>query len=478
MSPRPRALSSFALAMLLASILLAFAAWAAVPAAGPPLRRDTPPRINILFIVADDQRADSLGVAGNPVLLTPALDRLASEGTRFTNNFCSTSICAVSRASLLTGQWARRHGVNDFTTPLGESAFAETYPALLRRAGYVTGFVGKWGVGAPIPSDQFDFWAGYDGQGDYTDAEHPEHLTPRLTEQGLQFLRQAREPFNLTISYKAPHAQDGADRPYPPEPRDEGLYRSATIPIPQTLSDAAFQALPAFLRSSEGRVRFLQRFASAQAFQDNVRDYDRLVTGLDRGVGQLLAELEARGVAGRTLVVFTSDNGVLLGEHGLADKWFMYEEAIRTPLVIRWPDASPALRGRAVEAMTLNVDLAPTLLDAAGVPIPDRMQGRSLRPLIEGTTVTWRSDWYYEHDVFTGAEIPSSEGVRGMRFKYVRYVEEPVYEQLFDLVLDRFEERDLLHTAVAVDPDRPRINVPGVLRSMRARWRELRAELR
>lgn len=483
-----RSRSGVVIAGLLAGALalaLGLSRAVARPSSGPPPVERSPrasgERLNVLFILSDDQRWDTLGAAGNAVVRTPHLDRLAAEGTLFRNSFCTTSICSVSRASLLSGQWARRHGVEDFATPLPEASWAQSYPPLLRAAGYTTGFVGKWGVGAPLPTSDFDFWAGYDGQGDYFSPGESEHLTVRLGRQAKEFVLAAREPFSLSVSFKAPHAQDGAPRLFPPDPADEALYEGVAIPMPPSATEAAFSVLPPFLRLSEGRTRFLSRFASPELSTATVRDYYRLVTGMDREIGGLLDALEARGLAERTLVVFTSDNGLLLGDHGLADKWLMYEESIRTPLVVRAPALPEALRGRVVSEMALNVDVAPTLLDAAGLPVPETMQGTSLLPFVLGARDRGRDDFFYEHHYTSGGTIPESEGVRTRRWKYVRYVgEDPLYEQLFDLRYDPNELQDLLHAPrlVGEDASLTPADHRRIRDALRARWKELREALR
>ena len=360
----------------------------------------------------------------------------------------TTPICAVSRASILTGQWERRHGVHDFDTPLSPAAFARTYPARMKAAGYVTGFVGKWGLGGPLPEREFDYWAGFGGQGLYWEPGKPDHLTPRQTEQAQSFLRTPAEPFCLSVSFKAPHAVDDAPRLFQPEPEDEALYAGVEIPRPRTATEEDFARQPEFIRRSEGHLRYLSRWTPA-LFGATARDYYRLVTGLDRAVGRLLATLEERGVAERTVVVFASDNGLFMGEHGLADKWLVHEESIRVPLIVRWPGLAASLRGRTVDAMVLNTDLAPTLLEAAGLEPDAETDGVSLVSLLLGSSEAPRKSFLYEHSfqVPGVVYIPEGLGVRTRRFTYVRYPKEgdPPYEQLFDLATDPWQENDLLH---------------------------------
>jgi len=427
--------------------------------------------LNVVFLLADDLRWDALGCAGNRVVRTPNIDRLAGRGVLFRNAFVTTSICAASRASLLCGQYARRHGINDFDTPFGATAWAQTYPALLRKAGYRTGFVGKFGVGKDVRplAAAFDYWRGLPGQaGPFLDPKDPTrpHATARFGDQALEFLAGCRpgKPFCLSVSFSAPHARDGDPREFAPDRRDEKLYADAAIPVPKTAHERYFRLLPRFVQQSEGRRRWQRRFATPEMFQRTARDYYRLVTGIDREVGRIAAALRARKLADDTLVVFTSDNGFFLGERGLADKWLMYEESIRVPLVVLDPRLPERRRGRALREMALNIDLAPTLLDYAGVQAPPGMQGRSLRPLVRGEAPAWRTEWFYEHHTLPKI-IPPSEGVRTGRWKYLRWVGvDPAVEELYDLESDPHEERNLA--------GRPRH--AKTLEGLRERWGRLR----
>jgi arylsulfatase A-like enzyme len=451
---------SGALALVAASYLSAAVARA---------ESEKPPRPNIVFLLADDLRWDALGCTGNGLAKTPHLDALAAGGVRFRNHFVTTSICCVSRASILSGQYARRHGINDFATAFSAEAFARTYPALMRKAGYRTGFIGKFGVGEVLPAKEFDYWKGFPGQGSYFQKDSAVHLTQRMGEQALEFLSAADpRPFCLSVSFKAPHAQDNASREFPPDPRDENLFTDVTFPLADTARDKYFRALPNFVQTSEGRTRWLRRFATPEMYQRTVRDYHRLVTGMDREVGRILATLRDKGLADSTLVVFTSDNGFFLGERGMAGKWLMYEPSIRVPLLVRPPRDGSGPAPRVSEAMTLNVDLAPTLLDYAGIAVPAFVQGRSLRPLVSGDKAAWRDDWFYEHQTLPKI-IPPSEGVRTDRWKYLRWTgREPAVEELYDLKADPQETTNLV-----ADPVRR-----ATLDHLRQRWNRLRVDLK
>ncbi|MEX2285728.1 MAG: sulfatase [Planctomycetaceae bacterium] len=427
------------------AVSLALAVMAVLPSAVPGA---SPP--NIVFILTDDQRFDALGCLGNPVVRTPHIDALASQGVLFTNAFCTTSICAINRACLITGQWERRHRIDDFNTPLSSEQFAASFAGVLRQQGYRTGMVGKWGLGDPLPRDQYDVFEGYSGQGRYFPAGNDglpgEHLTQKLGAKSLAFLDgcTSQQPFLLQLYTKAPHAADGAARPFPPDPRHESLYADAVIPVPATATEKHFRDLPVFLQNSEARTRWRVRFANAEMYQNTVKDYYRLVTGVDEVVGDVVAKLKEKGFAENTVIIFSSDNGFYLGEHGLAGKWFMHEESIRVPLIVYDPRLPERGRGRRVAHMVLSIDVAPTIIELANAGVPSVMQGKSLIPLLNGQQPGgWRDDFFYEHR-FAHPGIPKTEGVRNSRWKYTRYISiDPVYEELFDLENDRHEEHNL-----------------------------------
>lgn len=401
---------------------------------------------NLILLVTDDHRWDALGCMGNPVVRTPHLDALAEGGALFRNAFVTTSICCASRASILSGQYARRHGVHDFQTPFTARQLDQTYHDLLRRAGYAVAFVGKYGVGDNVepPSERFDWWRGFRGQGKYfPSGEDGPHLTDVMAEQACEFLTQQRgqRPFCLSVSFKAPHQQDEDPRQYLYAPRYAGLYADTEIPLPATATEEDFARQPAFLRESEGRRRWSMRFATEASRQEMTRAYYRLVTGVDDAVGSIVETLERTGARDNTVIVFVGDNGCYLGEHGLADKWFPHEESIRVPLLVHDPRLSR--RGAVLEEMVLNIDIAPTLLALAGVAPPTAMQGRDLGPLVAGERLPWRREWFYEH-LFPHPAIPRSEGVRTERFAYWRFLDmAEEAEWLFDLAHDPHETRNL-----------------------------------
>jgi arylsulfatase len=404
--------------------------------------------MNVVVLVIDDTRWDSIGAAGNRTVRTPRIDRLASEGIRFTQARVATSICMTSRASLLTGQYMSRHGIDRFGKQLTPGAFARTYAGVLRAAGYWTGHVGKYDVGDPRPAD-FDFLRAYHGRHWVAGVNGERvHVTEQNARDSIAFLR-ARprdKPFLLSVGYFAPHAEDGAKEQYLPQDWSAALYEGVKVP-PSPLGDAKYlNALPPFLssESNEGRVRFKWRFDTPERYQEYMIRYYRLITEVDAAVGRLVDELKAQGVYENTLIAFIGDNGYFHGDRGLADKWYPYEQALRVPLIVRDPRVPSRTRGATRDQLALNIDLAPTIVAAAGLPVPDVMQGRDLGPLyMAGKAPAWRDEFFYEHPTITSRDrIPASQGVIRRDWKYV-YWPEFDYEQLFDLKKDKQEVRNL-----------------------------------
>lgn len=435
-------------------------------------------RPNILFLLSDDQRADALycargAYAGNTY--TPNLDDLAANGIRFGRNFTTTAICAVSRASIMSGQYARRHGIHDFATTFSQEQWAETYPAILRAAGYRTGFIGKYGIGTKLPADAFDYFRGFADQGSYwNDIDgNRVHHHKIVADQAAEFLGTLPrdKPFCLSISFKSPHTQDGqTDDPFPMDPEFESRYAGMDIPPAPKSDPAIFEALPDFIRNSEGRLRWEFCYGTKERYEKSVRGYFSLIAGMDATIGRIRAKLDALGLAKNTVIIFTSDNGFFLGERGLQGKWLMYEESIRTPMIIYDPRMAEQLRGLHLYSMTLNIDVAPTILEIAGTPIPARMQGRSLMPFVNGTIPSdWRTEFFYEHLYAHGGKIPATEGIRTREWKYTRYVgTDPPYEELFDLKNDPEEMENVLKGNQGNE----------VQDLMRARWQDLRERLK
>jgi len=402
--------------------------------------------LNVVLLYADDWRHDTLSGAGHPIVKTPRLDALAARGVRFTHNCVTTAICGVSRASLFTGQWMSRHGNRAFDA--FDTPWAETFPGLLRDHGYHVGLVGKWHCGR-FPQDRFDVGKSYSGTHWIREPNGDRiHVTRKNEQDAMAFLRERPpgRPFCLTLSFFATHAEDGNPLQYLPQPESQSLYADAEIPIPSTAGDEHYRRLPTFLqgKENEGRVRWRWRFDTPEKYQAFMKNYYRLVTEVDAACGTVLDELEAQGLLDDTLVIFTTDNGYFHGEHGLADKWYPYEESIRVPLIVADPRMPVAERGTTNDALTLNVDLAPTILAAAGIAAPPRMQGRDLAPLYLERGANWRTEFFYEHPTITStSRIPSSKALVRKDFKYIVW---PDFggEQLFDLAKDPQETTDVI----------------------------------
>lgn len=391
-------------------------------------------RPNVVYVVTDDQRWDAMSCAGHPFLKTPHMDRLAAEGARFANAFVTTSLCSPSRASSLSGLYAHSHGViNNFTD------FPRGIPSLqnqLQAVGYETAYIGKWHMGedddAPRPG--FDYWASHKGQGNYYDNEFningvrqrlPGYYTHRVTELATQWLRRPHDrPFLLILGHKAPHT------PFTPEEAYRHLFDDVEIPYPAS----AFQldGKPDWVKERlvtwHGiygplfgfREKFPDERPEAVAdFARFVRSYLATIVSVDDSLGKVLQTLEETGRLDQTLVIFTSDNGMLLGEYGMTDKRTMHEPSIRVPLLVRYP---PLVRpGTVVREMVLNIDLAPSVLDICGLP-PFKTHGRSWKPLLNGSATDWRTSWYYEYNYEKQFPYtPNVRGVRTDRYKYVHY---------------------------------------------------------
>ena len=426
---------------------------------------------NIIFLLTDDQRWDTLGCMGNPIIKTPNMDSLAEGGVLFENSFVTTSICCASRATFFAGQYTRRHGIIDFQTDFSPAAFSQTYPGLLRNSGYRTGFIGKWGVGNNLPKDEFDYFEGFGGQGKYYHEENGKfiHLTSIMGRQAVEFLNGCSkdQPFCLSVSFKAPHVQDEDPRQFLYDPAYKELYKDTTIPVPKTAEAKYFDALPEYIQKSEARRRWNIRFSTQEKYQESVKGYYRLIYGVDVVIGKIRETLKELNFDDNTVIILTGDNGFYLGEHGLAGKWFMHEESIRTPLIIYDPRLPQSLRSARKKEMALNVDIAPTILDFAGLEVPAVMQGNSLRGLAYGKEEQWRNEFFYEH-LFEHETIAKSEGVRTERWKYVRYVDrQPVDEELYDLINDPLEENNIVMKKENKE----------ILDQMRNRWKELRENL-
>ena len=437
-------------------------------------------RPNILFIMSDDHASHAMSCYGSQINQTPQLDRIANEGIRFDNCFCTNSICSPSRAAILTGKYNHLNGVKSIEDGLDGRQM--TFPKLLQADGYQTAMIGKWHLGHGGYEDPtgFDYWTVVPGQGEYHDPHFFEmgelkqfkgYATELITEFSIDWMenRDKDRPFLLMCHHKAPH------RPWQPADKFATLYDDVDIPEPKTFyddyatrSEAAKEAKMRIdshmndlvdLKAAppEGLTELEQK---KWRYQRYIKDYLRCVASIDESIGQLLDYLDKEGIAEDTIVVYTSDQGFFLGDHGWYDKRFMYEESLRMPFIVRYPRAIKA--GSHTDAMALNVDFPSTFLDYAEVKIPEEMQGRSLRSIWEGETPDgWRTSMYYRYWMHLDEHhhVYSHYGIRTDRYKLIYYygealgtsgsIEEnrPPEWELFDLENDPYELNNVYHQA-------------------------------
>jgi N-acetylglucosamine-6-sulfatase len=441
---------------------------AALALAGTAVRAAAP-RPNVLFILTDDQRADAIGLGGSRHLRTQAIDRLGQEGVYFRNAFCTTSLCSPSRASILSGQYAHVHGVvNNFTEYPAE---LKSFPRVLRESGYQTAYVGKWHMGedndAPRPG--FDWFVTHKGQGKYFDTEFnlngerrevlKGYYTHRVTDLAEAWLDRVdpERPWCLMVGHKAPHSF------YFPEPKYEKAFDQVRVPYPDTaflLNDK-----PAWitdrLRTWHGiygplfdwRKNFPDdRPEAVKDFEAMTRAYWGTLLSVDDSVARLVERLRARGELDRTVVVFTSDNGILNGEHGMVDKRTMHEPSIRVPLVVRYPGLTPPDRPKVVEQQVLTHDFAPSLLELCGAPPLENIHGRSWVRLVREGDPQWRTAWFYHYNYEKQFPYtPNVRGIRTQRWKYIHYPHgdggpDRHLSELYDLQADPEERRNLIQS--------------------------------
>jgi len=422
-------------------------------------------RPNFVFILTDDHRWDAMSCAGHPFLHTPNIDRIAKEGVRFTNAFVTTALCSPSRATFHTGMYVHSHGIKDNKTQWPDKI--PTYSGLLQKAGYDTAFIGKWHMdNQDGPRPGFNRWVSFQGQGPYynptlnVDGERVPstgYTTDLLTEHAVKWLKQPRsEPFSLCLWHKACH------EPFAPAVRHSKLYENAPIPHPESLDDT-LEGKPSWQQKNRPDAKpSAQAEQRKQTREQRIRDYCRTIVGIDDSVGRVLRTLEEMGVLDSTVVVFAGDNGFLWGEHGQGDKRCMYEESIRIPLVMRYPACIKP--GTLSDNIVLNIDVCPTFLDLAGVPIPETVEGKSWRPLFSGRDRGWRTDFLYEYDLEPpSVRKPTVRGIRNERWKYIEHPDYPGEYELYDVQTDPLEMHNLIN-----DP-----KYAKTLAGMRTRFREL-----
>ncbi|WP_299529911.1 sulfatase [Ulvibacterium sp.] len=403
---------------------------------------------NIIVIVTDDQRWDALGAMGNNIIQTPHMDQLAKEGTLFRNAFVTTPICAASRASILTGLYERKHKFTFGTEPLQEEFINISYPKLLKQAGYTVGFFGKFGVHFEnelektifdgFETSRTDGYFRLRGKGW---SKH-EHLTDITTNDAIDFIEglDKGQPFCVSISYNAPHADDTNPRQYVWPKRNDTLYQNAKLPKVSLTEQTYHSALPDILRDSLylGNIRYKWRFDTPEKAEQMIKGYYKMISTIDQNLGKLRSYLQNKGLAENTVIVFIGDNGYFLGERRLAGKWLLYENSLRVPLIIY----DPAGGNDAMNEMALNIDLAPTVLDYAHIVPPSQMQGKSLKPLVRKTGNLKRDVFLCEH-LYDIPYIPKIEGVRTTKYKYFRYLDTDI-EELYDLQKDELEVNNLV----------------------------------
>jgi N-acetylglucosamine-6-sulfatase len=434
-------------------------------AAGPA----KPSRPNVLFVLCDDIRWNAMSCAGHPALKTPNIDRLAREGVRFANMFCTTSLCSPSRASILTGLYAHTHGVRDNFTELPTNLVH--WPMRLRESGYETAYLGKWHMGenndAPRPG--FDFFATHKGQGKYFDTEWningggtkriDGYYTTIVTDMALDWLRRDHggKPWALCIGHKAPHSF------YTPEEKYAHVFDAVRVPYP----DTAFhlENVPSWIRQRlyTWHGIYGPLFGWRKTFPDDrpegVKDFENMVHGywgtilsVDDSLGRLLKYLEDSRQLDNTIVVFMGDNGLLEGEHGMVDKRTAHEPSLRIPLLVRYPGLA---RGQVVPQQVLTLDVAPSLLDLCGVPGLAGIQGKSWVKLVRSGDPAWRTAWFYEYNY--EKQFPYTPNVRAIRtdrWKYIHYPHgdgspDRYMAELYDVAHDPDERFNLI-----ADPSR------------------------
>jgi arylsulfatase A-like enzyme len=420
-------------------------------------------RPNMVVVLVDDMRWDEMRVAGHPFIDTPHMDRLAREGARFTNAFATTPLCSPSRASLLTGQYPHTNGIVDNTARPSHNL--PVFPLELQRAGYRTGFFGKWHMGNDdTPRPGFDHWVAMPGQGeaidpslnvDGTRVNAKGYTTDLLTDYVERFVdRPSDQPFLVYLAHKAIHPNivqrdDGSLVAVPGQPggfvaaeRHRGRYVGRQMPR----RESAFKpplGKPALLRQIDKLPPLGPKTATTD---EEIRGRQEMLLAVDDSLGRILAVLERKGVLDDTVVVFTSDHGYFYGEHGLnEERRLAYEETIRIPLVIRYPRLAKA--GSTPAEITLTLDLAPTLLEIAGLKPGSDIQGRSLIPVLKQDARDWRSSFlieYYSDTVFPRIRNMGYVSARTARHKYIQYRELKGMDELYDLESDPFEETNLI----------------------------------
>ena len=437
---------------------------------------------NIVLVLSDDHRYDFMGFMKEApeFLETPNMDRMARQGAHLVNAFVSTSLCSPSRASILTGQYMHHHRIVDNQRPAPKGTVF--FPQYLQRAGYQTAFVGKWHMGHDHdnPRPGFGHWVSFKGQGTYFDPtlnvngkrqKFQGYTADVLTDQALAWLKDGRNdnrPFFLYLSFKAVHY------PFQPAKRHQGRYEKARVKRPETMANTErnYQTQPHWVRERRYSIHGVDHMETGQYDNDPVPSFDDLylrycetVHGLDENLGRMMKYLEETGLSKSTLVIYMGDNGFALGEHGFYDKRDAFEESIRVPMLAYAP--TMVTPGTKVTQMVQNIDIAPTLLDVAGVRMPKaaNMDGRSFLPLLRGESVRWRDHILYEYYwEWNFPATPTVFAVRTERYKYIFYHGVWDHDGFYDLQTDPHERHNL-------------INVPAYREQVEAMKKQLFDEL-
>jgi N-acetylglucosamine-6-sulfatase len=423
-----------------------------------------PARPNIVFILMDDLRWDELGCTGHPFVKTPHLDRIAREGALFRNAFVTTPLCSPSRASFLTGRYAHNHAITDNSDRSALSHQLMTFPRRLQQAGYDNAFIGKWHMGVDESARPgFNHWVSFKGQGVYHDPEINVngvttkvngYTTDILNDHAVEFLKRKRSaPFLLYLAHKAVHPEltqyaDGSvsdvnGGQFIPAERHKNLY--AGMPVPRRPNAHGGAAGKPALERKIGDLPPLS--VKTGTDDETIRNRLRVLAAAEEGVGRILQVLEQSGQLDKTIFVFTSDEGYFYGEHGLSfERRLAYEESARIPLLMRYP--ALIRPGTVIDAMTLNLDLAPTLLEMAGAEALPNVDGRSLMPLLRGDTKVLRSSFqieYFSDKVFPRVANMGYRCLRTEGWKYIHYTELTGMDELYDLARDPYEMTNLIN---------------------------------
>ncbi|WP_020529072.1 sulfatase family protein [Flexithrix dorotheae] len=409
---------------------------------------------NIIFILVDDQRYDFLSFLDHPWIETPHIDALAKNSLYFNNAFVTSSLCSPSRASILTGQYPHTHGVVDNDTPIPTGT--PTFPQELQKSGYKTAFLGKWHMGGDNdkPRPGFDLWASFRGQGAYFDPMmnidgeriQKEGYTPDiLTDMAVAYIKEnedSEQPYFLYLSHKSVHED------FSPAPRHEGRYQDLEIPLPDSYANTPenYKGKPEWLKNQRKSWHGAERDYSIQNYGDFNRFFQRYsecMLGVDESVGNIAKTLEELGELDNTVIIYFSDNGYLVGEHGLIDKRVMYEESIRVPAFVHWP--AQIKNASQNDEFILNIDLGPTILDLAHAEKPASMHGESFLPMVKGEQTDWRKEFLYEYFIDPNAvQTPTIFGLRTKDYSYMTYHGVWDLYELYDMKKDKAQMNNLL----------------------------------